>query len=238
MEGSLRIAIVDDDEKFLSLLQEYSRKAATEDHISHFIEAYSDSKTFIEQYHCGYDILFLDIEMPEVNGFNLAKRIRELDETVCIIFVTNMAQYAIIGYEVNALDFMIKPFDYFSFQDKFHKAVKYCETKREKEITLQRDDEYVRVKYSQIYYLEKDKNYIEFHTSLGKFRRRGTMSTEENQFTGFCFGKISSGCLVNLRHVQKTSRNTVWIGHDALPISRQQQTPFMNQLMRYLGGER
>ena len=238
MAGTLHIAIVDDDHKFLNLLEEYGIKAAKQNHIGYKIDIFDDSRKFVTNYQCGYDILFLDIEMPEVNGFQVAKQIRELDDTVCIIFVTNMAQYAIIGYEVNALDFMIKPFDFFTFQDKFLKAVRYCETKREKEITLQQEDSFVRVKFSQIFYLEKEKNYIVYHTSLGTFRKRGTMATEESNFTGFCFGKISSGCLVNLRHVQKASKNLVWIAETCLPISRNQHTPFMNQLMRYLGGER
>lgn len=237
MRHALKIAMVDDDNEFLTQLKQFGEQAIAELNLKFAIDTYKNGREFAENYTCNYDIIFLDIEMPEMDGYKVAKKIRETDETVCIIFVTNMAQYAIIGYEVNALDFMIKPFAYFTFLDKLKKAIRYCSTRREREIILEKNSEKVRVKLSRIYYIEKDKNYLSFHTKDGEYRIRGTIAENEEFFCSSNFGKISSGCLVNLRYVTKTNKNTVWVEKEPLPVSRQQQQPFMRQLMRYLGGQ-
>ena len=192
-------------------------------------------------------MIFLDVEMPEMDGIKAAKEIRKIDETACLIFVTSIMKYAINVYEVNALDFMLKPVEYFTFADKFQKALAYQQTRREKYAQLIDDDKSItRIAYSEIYYLEKERNYIVYHTSNGDFRERGTIASKEEDFLKCGFAKCSSGCLVNMRHVLKTKKNTVWVANGAplgvkqeevaLPISRQFQKEFVNELMKYWGG--
>lgn len=82
------------------------------------IHPYYASVDFLEEYDSTYDIVFLDIEMPGSDGLTTAREIRGKDDAVAIIFITNMAQYAIHGYEVNAIDFMVKPVGYFNFAQK------------------------------------------------------------------------------------------------------------------------
>ncbi len=65
-----------------------------------------------EHYRADYDIVFMDIELPGINGMEAAHRLREIDQQVILIFVTNMAQFAVKGYEVDALDYIIKPAQY------------------------------------------------------------------------------------------------------------------------------
>lgn len=236
MKYIFKIAMVDDDEIFLHQLKEYGERAKQDLQLNVSIDTFSDSEAFANEHADQYDIIFLDIEMPRIDGYKVAKKIRELDKTACIIFVTNMAQYAILGYEVNALDFMIKPFEYFTFLDKVKRAVRYCASRREKEIILEKNSEKVRVKLSSVYYLVKDKNYLRFYTKNGEYRIRGTIAENEEFFCKNNFGKISSGCLVNFHYVTKINKNTVWVNQEALPLSRQMQQPFTNQMMRYLGG--
>lgn len=233
----MRIAVVDDDEKLLEQMTGYAARVSREKQIKCTVDTYHDSIVFTESYTSVYDIIYLDIEMPGLNGFKAAQKIRETDQTVCIIFVTNMAQYAILGYEINALDFIVKPVEYSLFADKFMKAVNYLKTRREKEVILMRDEELERVRYSEIYYLEKEKNYIVYHTQKGQFRERGTIARIEEKFVHYGFSKCNSGCIVNLRHVQKTGRDSVYVQEEVLPVSRQQRRQFIGSLMRYLGGE-
>lgn len=236
MKELYKIAMVDDDESFLNQLKGYTERAKEDLKLNISIDTFIDSEAFAEKYERNYDIIFLDIEMPKIDGYKVAKKIRQIDKSVCIIFVTNMAQYAIIGYEVNALDFMIKPFEYFTFLDKVKRAVRYCATRRDREIILEKNSEKFRVKLSDIYYFVKDKNYLLFYTKGGEYRIRGTIAENEVFFCNSNFGKISSGCLVNLYYVTKMNKNTVWVREEALPLSRQMQQPFTNQMMRYLGG--
>lgn len=181
---------------------------------------FSDGFDFLDRFNGGFDLILLDIEMPRLDGLETARRLRRIDREVCIIFMTNMARYAIQGYEVDAVDFVVKPVGYFTFLQKFKKAVRYCALHQERFLLLAQDDQLVRVPLSGIHYLEKEKNYLVYHTEQGEFRERGTMADMEGKFSDGGFFKCTSGCLVNLRHVKKLTGDTVWVGDTALPVSR------------------
>lgn len=112
-----------------------------------------------------------------------------------------------------------------------------CGKNTEKEYVIQTEDLIVRLNYSQILYVEKDKNYLMFHTDEGQYRTRGTMTALEEKLRGEGFSKCISGCLANLRHVTKMIKDTVWLKDMPLPISRQRKKEFKEDFMRYLGGD-
>lgn len=234
----MRVAVIDDDQKFLDVQRTYIDRVAREDGFSCDVDTFTTGFSFADQYTAAYDIIFLDIDMPGMNGLETAKLIRGKDPRVCIIFVTNLAQYAIKGYEVNALDFVVKPVEYFTYADKLRKALRFCGGHREKELLLQQDEDTVRLLYSEIGYLEKEKNYLVYHTQMGIFRERGTIAEKEAAFEDNGFAKCNSGCLVNLRNVKRVGRDAVFVGDETLPVSRQQRKPFVDRFMGYLGGER
>ena len=80
------------------------------------VTVFSEPTGFLDAYRPVWDIVFMDIEMPNMDGMSAARRLRVLDEQVILIFVTNMAQFAAKGYEVDALDYVIKPFSYNDFE--------------------------------------------------------------------------------------------------------------------------
>ena len=118
-----RIAVVDDQpdmrQQLCSMIDQYSR----ENNCMLEVTAFSDGSQVITNYCKGFDIIFLDIEMPELGGMDAAERIRTVDPDVVLVFVTNMAQYAIRGYEVDALDFVLKPVNYYQFSTKLARAL-------------------------------------------------------------------------------------------------------------------
>ena len=100
----IRIAVVEDEEKYYRVLKGYLDRYGTESNEKIEVVWFENGAVFLEQFHSDFDIILLDIEMPVMDGLSVARDVRKADDYVIIIFITNMAQYAIHGYEVNALD--------------------------------------------------------------------------------------------------------------------------------------
>lgn len=112
------IAIVEDELEFSMQLQKYLRQYQQENGVEFKISVFRDGTEILKDYKPEYDAIFMDIEMPVINGMDAAEKIREMDEEVVIMFITNMAQYALFGYSVGALDFVMKPVNYYTFAMK------------------------------------------------------------------------------------------------------------------------
>lgn len=119
----LRVAIVEDEAECREVLRDMISRYAEEQQKQIRVQEFSDGSELVDNYKPDYDILLLDIEMPHLDGMKAAEKIRETDQDVVIVFITNMAQYAIKGYEVNALDFIIKPVNYSTFSMRFTRAI-------------------------------------------------------------------------------------------------------------------
>ena len=119
----IRIAIVEDDRVCAGTLQEYLCRYEKESGEMIQSTLFEDGEDIAVGYRAEYDIILMDIEMQFMDGMSAAEAIRKVDEEVTIIFITNMAQYAIRGYSVNALDYVLKPVSYFAFSQRLDRAV-------------------------------------------------------------------------------------------------------------------
>ncbi len=230
------IAIVEDEAAFAAQLQEYLEKYQEEHDVRFKISVFGDGEEILKDYQPLYDIILLDIEMPKVNGMQAAEQIREQDADVTLMFITNMAGYAIKGYEVGALDFVMKPVNYYTFSMKLTRVLKRTRQKARQEILLTLPDGVKKLNVQQIYYVEVQNRILYYHTDEGVFTMRGTMQSVEQMLSPYSFVKCNHWYIVNLKYVSQVRKNTAIVAGHELEVSRRNRTAFLQALTEYVGG--
>ena len=230
------IAIVEDEVAFRQQLTEYLTQYQNENNLEFKISEFSDGAEILERYQSDYDVILLDIEMPKVNGMDAAKQIRIQDDNVVLMFITNMASYAIHGYEVGALDFVMKPINYYTFSMKLTRALKRVKQQEQKSLLLPLSDGVKKLELSEIYFIEGQSRMLYYHTVTGDYVVKGTMQNAEKSMEEFPFAKCNHWYLVNLMHVKEVRKNMVVVGPFELEISRRNKTAFLKALTEYMGG--
>ena len=232
----LKTAIVEADESYREELSSSVRRYAAESGQDIQIFIYGDGSSILKEYEPKYDIILLDIEMPKINGMETARRIRAVDPGVVLVFITNMASYAIHGYEVGALDFITKPVTWFTFQLRFRRAVERAAMRKDEEILLAGRDGVEKIQVRDIYYVEVQNRMLYYHTKRGTIELRGTMKSAEETLFPHHFAKCNHWYIVNLAHVKRITKDTVIVGDRELEMSRRARAGFLDALTAYMGG--
>ena len=232
----LKIAIVEDEESYISVLKEYLERYKQESGEQIEITVYHDGDEIAAFYKAQFDIILMDIEMKFIDGMTAAEEIRKVDTSVFIIFITNAPQYAIRGYEVGALDYILKPVSYFTFSQKLGRAVaKLKKRSGRKRITIPVKGGVMRVDLSDIYYIESEGHNLIYHMRGENAVASGTMKAVEEAMNGNDFSRINKCYLVNLEHVDAVKDKYAVVHGDELLISRPRMKQFMQELTRYWG---
>jgi len=232
----INIAIVDDEEEVRSSIKTCLLELTSQEGIEFNISTFVSGDSFLTDFSPVYDIILMDIDMPGADGLETSKKIRELDESVILIFVTNMAQYAIWGYEVDAFDFILKPVNKYSFFNKLKRAVNRIPNRIEDFISVKSDKEIQRVQISTIKYLEVNKHYVIYHTTTGDYTEYTTLKDALSRIHKDYFLMANRSFWVNPYYVTAVSKDYVTIGIDRIDISRPQKKAFMASMAEYLGG--
>lgn len=232
----MKIAIIDDSKSDADVLKGYLQQYSEEVGQQFNIDYYEASVEFLEKFQNQYEVLFLDIEMPGSDGLTVAREIREKDSSVAIVFVTNMAQFAIEGYKVNAVDFMVKPVGYFVFTDTLKKAINSVTKKADTAILVNDLNGLYKLNTSEIVYIEKSQDKVIYHTKEKSFIERNTIKAVKEKIDNTIFGECSSGILVNYEKVRCITKEDVDVGLANLPISRRQKKQFTEDYIKYVGG--
>ncbi len=230
------IAIVEDELTFRQQLTEYLMQYQKEHQMEFQISVFCDGAEILENYQPVYDMVLLDIEMPKVNGMDAAKQIRAQDDEVVLMFITNMAGYAIHGYEVGALDFVMKPLSYYTFSMKLTRALKRAKQQEQKAVLIPVADGVKKLELSEIFFVEGQSRMLYYHTADGDYVVKGTMQSAESSLEQYPFAKCNHWYLVNLMHVKEVRKNIVVVGPFELEISRRNKTGFLKALTEYMGG--
>ncbi len=230
----VRIAIIEDNPSDLTQVTEYLKRYELEHSQSFSVKSFADPIKFLANYRSDFDLIFMDIELPHLSGIEAAKRLRALDAVAALVFITNVEQFAVNGYEVDALDFVVKPINYYRFCSMMHKALRSISKRAEKEILVRSSTKITRLRISQIYYIEIRDHLLIFHSDQGNLDAWGNLSEMEQDLAGYDFVRCSSSYLVNLRYVLAVEGNTVIVAGDRLPISQRKRKPFYDCVTAYL----
>ena len=233
----IRIALVEDEAEVRAQLQGYVQRHTRQYGTEFAVTEFADGMELLDDYRPVYDILFLDVEMKHLDGMETARRVRELDKDVIIVFITNMAQYAIRGYSVGALDYVLKPVPYFAFSQQLLKAVARLEKRAKHYLTVPVEGGLRRLDTASIYYLESEGHRVHFYTEEGDFVAAGTLKAFEEKLAERPFARCNSGYLVNLAQVRELRQSTVQVGPCELQVSRPKRKAFLAALTDYIGGE-
>ena len=236
----IRIAVIDDDAHYTATIHDYLARYSEETGISLSIDEFSDGEDIVERYGAGYDIILMDIEMQSMDGMTAAQRIRDVDAAVIIIFITNMAQYAIKGYQVDALDYILKPISYFAFCQTIAKAIRRIGERRPdgggRQLVINSRGNVSRVPIAAVMWIDSKGHRVAYHTANGVFESTvSSMKELEEQLRNDDFYRCSNSCLVNLAYVRSIQGFTVTVGGNMLEISRARRAGFVAALTSYAG---
>lgn len=183
-----------------------------------------------------YDIVFLDIEMPEMDGITLARKLRALSQDVPIVFLTSHIEYALEGYEVNALRYLTKPIQ----SEKLHELLGYVMERMQEQrmLWLKTDMGEERVPIKEILYLESQNQNILIRTADRTYTVRYNLGDYETELAQDGFFRIHRGYLVSLRHVKSLGKHEIMIsGNVKLPVSRTKEKSLKETLFQYIREE-
>lgn len=230
-----KIAIVEDNPEFSELTKTYFDKFNHEEKVDFDLDFYSDGDEITHEYEPKHQIIFLDIIMKRVNGMEAAKTIRQYDQDVIIIFITNMSNYAIEGYSVNALGYLLKPLSYFAFKQELIKCIDKVNSKKHAHILIPQENGVLKLAVTSILYIESFKHTLTVVTKEKTYEFRGILKEMELNLQDKYFYRSNNCYLVNLKWVSGVSGEYSIIDEHKLKISRPRKKGFLEALANYIG---
>ena len=232
----IRIALVEDDPGYRKELSGYLKEYEKESGERFRITEFSDGDEIAEHYSADFDIILMDIEMTFMDGMTAAEKIRELDHEVVILFITNMPQYVMKGYQVDALDYVLKPISYYAFSQRIDRALSRMRRRQKKYLSIPVKNGMQKLDASQILYVEVLDHDLMFHTAGECVMSKGSLSELEECLTPENFFRCNKGYLVNLEYVEEIRNNDIRVGEDWLQVSRSKKKAFLDALNNYING--
>jgi len=231
----MHIAICEDDAanaaENRAILKAYMEQHAYTGKISVF----TSGEDLLASFSLGlYDVILLDIYLSGMSGIDAAKKIRNIDPTCAIIFITSSRDHTAESYSVYGSAYVVKPVSAESMQ----KALFTCREiflRNARYIEIRQDRNMMKIPLIKIYYAESHGNYVLFHTSEGEFRTRATLDEIERQLEGGAFFRCHKSYLINSNHIRKLEGNDIIMRNEgAVPMRKEGRDAIREDLIGLL----
>lgn len=233
----IKIAIVEDDEEeaktLLNCIERYMNEKQNKLNCTRFY----DAESFLNS-QTAFDMVFMDIMLPNQTGMEAAFKLRQRDNNIVIIFVTTMAQFALKGYEVNALDYILKPVSYERFTLKMQKAIEIIKSNSAQFFVVNDVKGVVKVSSSEVYYIDVAGHKLTWHTVNGNYSEYGSLSDLEAMLNSHNFMRCNACYLVNPNYIARVNsigQTVVLANGEELKISQPKRKAFLTELTNWLG---
>ena len=230
----IRVAIVEDEAAFAQELKAFLLQFAGENNEHFAITLFTDGDEIAEHYSGEFELILMDIQMQFMDGMTAAEKIRQTDQDVVIMFITNRTDYAIRGYQVDALDYLLKPVNYVSFSQKLQRAMNRIISRERYQTVLSTRNGMLRLDTGKIYYIENEGHRLIYHTVFEDYSVRARLADVEEELKDHGFIRCNKGCLVNMKHVEGIVDGCVIVHQQTIPVSRARRSALMEALSRYL----
>ena len=228
-----KVAIVDDSTRDADFVKGILDPWAGQRHIDIQAQVFPSAEAFLFRYaeDKDWDILLLDIEMGAMDGVTMAKRVRQDNEAVQIVFITGYSDYIAEGYEVAALHYLMKPVN----QDKLFAVLDRALEKRKQEercLNLASYGEMVRLPFYEIRYLDVSANYVTVHAKTDYTVKR-TLGDFEKELDDRFF-RVGRGMILNLKYIQRVTKTEVRLSDGTvLPLPRGAYEPLNRAIIQH-----
>lgn len=233
----INIAVIDDEPEERARIKKCLEFVSKQRDVRFCVDEYSSTEQFLMRYDFSYDIIFLDVFFGgSKDGMTAARAIRKMDETVLLVFISNLAHMAIQGYAVDAIDFILKPVENHTFLLKMSRVLIRLGRKTDYAISVTVEGETIRLHTRLIRYLVVKGHYVEYHSREGVYSEYISLSAAEEKLNDDCFFRCDRGCLVNLRYVTEIRKESCIVDSEELSIARTQKSAFKKAFANYLAG--
>ncbi len=231
----LHIGICEDNLLHRTILINYIEEFLKLEELSFKVYEFKSGEELLERYPSNLDILLLDIHMDKLTGMDAAKKIREFDKRVEILFTTSISDYVHEGYEVRAYRYLIKPLTYEVVQKHLKECISNIIEKEANFLVINNKKNLMKINLDSVLYIETDKKNLIIHKTDKSYMIKMSMRNIEKLLNRKNFFRCHSSFLVNLKMVESLDKNIVYIKEAPIPVSKHRAQQLKKELTSLLG---